>query len=492
MKKNALTSLMKISGLMLAMFVAFTSCEKDDPKPDPVLVEDGFYVKGSLTPYAEIEFNGSFVAGKNEVDQAARTGMYEKYVALKAGAEGFNIHQVSGQDVTIWGPSSVEVLDITDITDNPAITIQKGTLGNSGVFTVPTDGLYHIILDTETSTFVIAPVPYWAIIGGATPIGWTDSQMPLVGDFGLNEIKFELTDIELRAGDFKFRYGNGWKINITDDETVKVNTNYGGTVSGTLPDLVAELIPGGDNYALTKEQEGIYTVTLTWNAESGYTSTLTKTADVTPLDYPENLYMIGDGVGDWEWANTDLPLVPTHSNPHLFWKIVWMNAEGGFKFAPEKEWAGDFGISGDADENGVYAKGGDNVSVPGTAGYYMVVVDLENETIQVTDVKVYGIGDAFGVWDAATEANLFTIDGESIYFNSVPAAGDLRMHVTATTLSNIVDGEVKPVDWWQAEFNIIDGSIAFRGTGGDQTGIPAITAGQKVTLNFKQGTGTIE
>jgi hypothetical protein len=47
-------------------------------------------------------------------------------------------------------------------------------------------------------------------------------------------------------------------------------------------------------------------------------------------------------------------------------------------------------------------------------------------------------------------------------------------------------------DWWQHEFNIIDGKIAFRGTGGDQAAVP-VTAGSKtISLNFKVGTGTIK
>ena len=38
---------------------------------------------------------------------------------------------------------------------------------------------------------------------------------------------------------------------------------------------------------------------------------------------------------------------------------------------------------------------------------------------------------------------------------------------------------------------ILDGKSAYRGNGGDQTRVP-VTAGQKVTLNFNAGTGTIE
>ncbi len=201
--------------------------------------------------------------------------------------------------------------------------------------------------------------------------------------------------------------------------------------------------------------------------------------------YPTALYMTGNGVGldeeDWNWYEP-LQLIAVNSHPELFWKIVWMKGSGEFKFAPQAAWSDDFGKTGDATD-GVYAKGGDNIPVPSTAGYYMVVVDLKNSTIEIAEPKVYGMGDAFGGWDGAVPGNLFTVDnaGEVIKFEGVPSDGNLRMYVTASTLA---------CDWWQAEFNVIGGNIEFRGTGGDQAAVP-VTSGQTVTLNFKAGTGSI-
>jgi hypothetical protein len=197
---------------------------------------------------------------------------------------------------------------------------------------------------------------------------------------------------------------------------------------------------------------------------------------------PGAMFMIGDGVGNWVWGETDLPMVPVYDHPSIYWKIVWMNTTGGFKIAPEKAWGSDMGKTGDA-TNGVYSIGSDNVPVPGTEGYYMVVIDIESNTIEVTDPQVYGIGDAFGGWDGAVPDNLFTVDNatEVIKFGGIPSDGNLRMYVTASTLA---------CDWWQAEFNVIGGNIEFRGRGGEQTAVP-VTSGQTVTLNFKAGTGSI-
>lgn len=115
----------------------------------------------------------------------------------------------------------------------------------------------------------------------------------------------------------------------------------------------------------------------------------------------------------------------------------------------------------------------------------MVVVNLADQTIELAEPAVYGMGDVFGGWNAATPANKFTVDNtaKTISFASAPANGKLRMHATASTLK---------CDWWQAEFNIINGNIEFRGKGDDQTDIPTLVAGQKITLNFSTMKGSIE
>lgn len=207
--------------------------------------------------------------------------------------------------------------------------------------------------------------------------------------------------------------------------------------------------------------------------------------DKTFTPFPPELYMTGSGVGlddeNWNWFEP-LQLVPVHSHPELFWKIVWMKGSGEFKFAPQPSWNNDFGRSGDATD-GVYAIGGDNVPVPSTPGYYMVVVDLKNKTIEIAEPKVYGMGNVFGGWTTGVESNLFTVDNENqeIKYTGVPSDGELRMYVAASTLV---------CDWWQAEFIVLDNKIEFRGTGNDQTRVN-VTAGQNVILNFKFGTGSI-
>jgi len=224
--------------------------------------------------------------------------------------------------------------------------------------------------------------------------------------------------------------------------------------------------------------DAVYNITVDLNAG-------TYTIEAKPV-FPTELYMTGSGVGEaeenWNW-NGKLQFVPVHSHPELFWKIVWMKGSGEFKCAPQAAWdGGDFGKTGDATD-GVYAKGGDNIPVPATEGYYMVVVDLENNTIEITDPKIYGMGNVFGGWDGGDPADLFTVDNANsvIKFDGVPNDGELRMYVAAPTLN---------CDWWQAEFIVLNDVIEFRGTGDDQDRAN-LTAGDNISLNFRTGAGSI-
>jgi len=197
---------------------------------------------------------------------------------------------------------------------------------------------------------------------------------------------------------------------------------------------------------------------------------------------PTELYMIGGGVGDWDWNNTNLPMIPVHSHPELFWKIVWMNETGGFKFAPEKDWGNDFGYDADLG-GGEYSIGGSNVPVPGTAGYYMVVVDLENNLISIAEPEVYLIGNTVGSWDTANPDAKFTVDNvnEVITITKDLAADEIRMYAWHSYFT----------DWWQSEFMVLNSTIEFRGNGPDQERVTVTEGSNTIELNFRTGDGSI-
>ncbi len=475
--------------LLIASLFFAVSCKDDDEDEPQVLVEDGMYVKGDVTGLPALDPKGLMSAGINEVGQVARSGMYEMYIAIEAGTAGFNIVKKDGSTETVYGPASAEWVEISG-NDQPSVTILKGTYAaNSAKFTVPTSGLYHIALDQANMAIVIIPVTKWAILGGATDMGWSDTDLPVKGAFSKTAMEFEGTNIVLRSGDFKLRHSGGWKVEISGD-SVKCNTNFGGVLNPTT--LVPTLVPGGSNYSFPSDtsKHGKYTINVKWQLDGGYSVTFTKTGYIEPLpEYPAELFMIGDGVGGWDWATIDLPMIPVHSHPYMFWKIVWMEATGGFKFAPEKAWGHDFGKTGDASADTVYAKGSDNIPVPGTAGYYMVVVDLKTEQISIADAKVYLIGNCIGSWSAPVAAGLFTVDNanEKLTFTGALADGELRMHAWHKWFPV----QTPAADWWQEEFIVLNNVIEFRGAGGDQDRVNITAGTYAIDLNFKTLAGSV-
>jgi len=199
---------------------------------------------------------------------------------------------------------------------------------------------------------------------------------------------------------------------------------------------------------------------------------------VKPL-YPDNLYMIGQEFGSWDWSSSGIAeMTPVNGNPGKFWAVRYFaNATDGFKWNTAKAWGGDFSSLG---TNVGFTTSGGNAFVA-TAGFYIVVVDYTINKITIEPAQVYGMGDCFGGWNAGQYP--FVADGNVMKLTTTNA-GDLRIYANSSAAG--VGG-----DWWRMEFVILDGKIAYRGNGGDQTRA-TVAAGKVVSLNFNTGTGTIQ
>ncbi|MFY0606993.1 MAG: SusF/SusE family outer membrane protein [Cyclobacteriaceae bacterium] len=498
---------MKFLTMMFALaFVAGTiSCDSGEDDITDIIkgggsggnLSDGVYIVGTAvgTDTTDAHLLTEALVGAPDFGTQERPGLFEGYIFMTNGL--FSFVEVDGDDVTVLGGSFTEEVNA----DNDKLNYKLGTLSENGTATMsglPSDGgLVQVQFDKSTSQYVVLPVDYWEVIGNATEGGWSAGQEIALVSATKDEVKYMGQKIVLRGPDteFKIRYNSNWNLDIDAEDCdealepcLNFNTNFGGEVDA--------LAPGGSNikFAGGDGVDGEYTIIVTYTPGEGnsISMSLERTGDVEPLpEYPEAMYMVGGSIGGWDWAANGVQLNAVADNPHVFWAIVWIDGptnNEGFKFAPVADWVGDFGKSGDATD-GVYAKGSDNVPPPAAAGYYTVVVNLDKETIEVNAPKVYGIGDAFGSWDAATHA--FTVDNANEVITSpvTSGAGDLRIHVASNTLTKAESTDA--VEWWQAEFVVLDGKIEYRGKGGDQAR-NAVTAGQTIKLNFKTGVGTIE
>jgi hypothetical protein len=456
MKKK---SFFKFSKIVFAMILATafigTSCKKDETTTpgggnEPIVL-DGVYVNGAGTALTEFDSKAKMSIARNEVLQEDRSTLFEKYVAVKSGTDGFNIVTVDGGTKTTWGPGSdfAMVAEADLDTDEPKMGLWRGSLEVSeNKFTVPEDGLYHVAFDSEIGIVVLAKVE-WGAIGAATPGGWGEStQLPY--SFDLNSITFTATDVVMTKGDFKFRYSNGWKVNLDaeydlgDGNTgIKVNSNFGGAADA--------LVAGGDN--IVNDTPGKYTVSVTWSADGGTTASAVKTGDLEIIDYSATeLGLVGDGlVVDGAAHNWDVTLMlstPTVTDETTYTWIyegVEVNTEGSFKFREGQDWNGksigypDVVMGGTAAANfqGTDPDGDFQAIEAGVFDIELVIDAVtENYTVNVkeagtADPELYMLGDGTTAgWDNTAALAMMGTDGLYTITSDLTAGGNVKFITT--------------------------------------------------------------
>ena len=192
------------------------------------------------------------------------------------------------------------------------------------------------------------------------------------------------------------------------------------------------------------------------------------------------IYMTGSAYNWNEWKS----FVPVNGQDGQFWKVVYLSEGEEFKFAPEQGWGKDFGAAQltFADHAGAGLSGTNNIVV-GKAGWYLLYLDTNAMVLETYSPDVYLIGNTAGSWDVKA-ANLF----------SVPASKDGEFVSPAFVAEDDIRVCVHPkeaIEWWRMEFIVLDGKIVFRGNDGDQERVKGQT-GQKLYLNFTEGTGSIK
>jgi len=382
--------------VMLAMAFSLNSCKKSSDTTTPtVIILDGYYVKGPATAFPDFSSKAIMKPTKNEVSNTDMRTLYELYIPIKAGA-GFNIVKVAGATKIVYGPGTDFATVTKGTTDEPKSPFQRGSAAvTATTFTVPTDGMYHVVYNDSLNRVAVIPV-HWGLIGAATPGGWSNDTVMTESAFNLTTMSWTLTGLKLIKGDWKYRYSHGWKVEIDTTNSdplkwVKVNTNFGTAVNG--------LVPGGLN--ITNSVAGIYTATMTYTVGSGYTATLVKTADIPPINYAAfemgiigNCYLKADNTqAAWdENFGTMMPVVSGTGNTQYDWTYIFpINAAGQFKFRQGNDWSGksigfaDVTMAGPAAANFTDSGADHNFAVTVTGTYTIVLhIDAVTELYTVT------------------------------------------------------------------------------------------------------------
>jgi starch-binding outer membrane protein SusE/F len=239
------------------------------------------------------------------------------------------------------------------------------------------------------------------------------------------------------------------------------------------------------------------------NAPDGYTAlsnviTLPKVLSyfaLDPLVMPENMYAIGD-FASWDWSKS-FSMIPVNGTAGKFWALLWCEKDKGMKFNAAKAWDNNqFGVADNVTINGIsYTASSDKNIVFGETGWHLVVLTttIVGRSYTYTldflapDVYIFGAANG-GIWSADDNWKFSvptTSDGE---FVSPALAADCDGSDAANLRMCVV---IPSTDWWRSEFIVLDGKIAYRANGGDQTRV-GCKAGQKVHLNILAGTGSIK
>ena len=221
-----------------------------------------------------------------------------------------------------------------------------------------------------------------------------------------------------------------------------------------------------------------------------------------PVLMPENMYMIGNVAGDWNWDNAT-EMIPVWGTPGKFWAVQYLGQtsdgdNANIKFNTEKDWNGsEFGFggatinaNGTADPGASDADGNIGINNP---GWYIVVVttSIEGREFEYAvdfyppNVQLQG-ETAGGNWDTTDEKYRFSIPELSL-------GADAPFISPAFTNTGEIRTSIKLPghEWWHTEFLVFDGVFVPRATGDDQDRIIG-NAGQKLHINFTTRSGKIE
>ena len=200
-----------------------------------------------------------------------------------------------------------------------------------------------------------------------------------------NDRQLFYADIDVAAAtEFKFRLDGGW------------DTNWGGALDG--------LTGGGDNIPVEAGQYRVYLNLNDWNKPTAKldASMYGKPEEVEPEPEPEPAYVGWGIIGDFNAWGGDAAMT---ENDGVWTGYVTLAEDGTLKLRKDADWnenyGGTFVTLGEPFEA---VAGGDNISLP--AGFYQIVLNLNDTTITVSEGNVWSLIGAFNSWGGDVDMTL--------------------------------------------------------------------------------------
>ena len=129
------------------------------------------------------------------------SGVYEGYIYMPTSCTDPSAYHFKFTSAPDWNHINY---------GNGGIADSLTTDGNAGDFVLPGPGLYELSANTTTFHYTATPIT-WAIIGDATPNGWSaETEMT----FNPGSMTWSITLPMVTTGSFKFRANNAWNIDF--------------------------------------------------------------------------------------------------------------------------------------------------------------------------------------------------------------------------------------------------------------------------------------
>jgi starch-binding outer membrane protein SusE/F len=261
----------------------------------------------------------------------------------------------------------------TDGVSTPGTLLKDGAVPGSNTPSPSTSGVYKIVVNFQTNTYTVTPVPVPAnlyIVGDATDGGWTNPvPVPSQQFTKLDNVSF------------------GIVVHLTADKSylfLPVNGDwghkYGGTGANNSNNVNGDQLKAEGSDMKAPATTGWYTIIVNF-ATSSWT--------VTPYTGPSELYIVGDATpGGWANPVPDPAQKFTETNKGIFTLTLPLTADKSMLFLPVNgDWSHKFGGTGGNGTNNVMGDAikaeGSDLKAPATTGTYTITVNFITMTYKV-------------------------------------------------------------------------------------------------------------
>ena len=446
------------------------ACSENNIAYDEVInVPQGIYLSGSSS-----EFSLPIETGRLRAVESDNENMLSIRAWLKAdGRFQISFVDTDGQPQTYGMGSKLELA-------NAHATSYSLTQGGEG-FTVPTEGLYQIVVNKARKELTIIPIQF-TMQGDNALTEEGNNDVPLC-----NVTYDRLTHVvtwcnadstkQLLPGKYIFKMNDGEKLSLRDSETENYNisTIYTGTAAAERTNQLDETFQPLTNQSAVKLKfplKGKYSVKIQYSVLTGkFTARMGgKGVEVTGMS--NDLYMGGSNFGAWN-SNDVVKMAPVGAVGNgEFWHLCYLKAGQTVEWSTSKD--GSQLLSSWQTTQGVEMTSDGKATVK-TSALYLVYANLDRKLIAFETPQVYASGAALGDNEKPLEIN----------------GSNMSIETTETGNLNIFAiSNQNARNWSTMQMTVRNGKIVYPGTSVDQ--MPGLPVSKGTTVTFDVANNTAD